>query len=298
MANTFITPSVIAKTTLGLLTREIVLPSVVWRDFESEFAGRIGDSVTVRVPATATAREWTLDNNRSSPVVSDDLTESSFTVSLDKIAYHVAKITDEDFDLRIENFGSQILLPQVRAIAEAIENYVAATMQGATYATELEVNTTDPYLTLVSARKALNDANVPRADRFAVVGSEVEESILTSDRNKPLDNTVGVGAYGEATIGRVAGFTVLGSNALDPGEAYCFHRSAYILSTRAPVVPQGSKQGASESYAGLAATWTQDYDPDYFHDRSAVRAFVGTQAVLNSSDEVDRAVRLEIVTSS
>ena len=77
MANTFITPSVIAKTTLGLLTREIVLPSVVWRDFESEFAGRIGDSVTVRVPATATAREWTLDNNRSSPVVSDDLTESS-----------------------------------------------------------------------------------------------------------------------------------------------------------------------------------------------------------------------------
>ncbi len=297
MANTFITPTQIARTALGLLTREIVLPAVVWRDFDVEFAGRIGDSVTVRVPAKLDAREWDLDNNRATPIDTDDIAEDSFTVSLSKIPYQAAAITDEDLDLRIEDFGSQVLLTQVRAVAEKIEGYVAAAMTGATYAESLTLDNDDPYKTLVAARKALNDVNVPRAERFAVVGSSVEEAILVSDRFKPLDNQIGVGAFGEATLGRIAGFTVVGSNAIDPDEAYCFHRSAYILATRAPRVPDGAKQGSSQSYQGLAATWTQDYDPDYLRDRSVVRAFAGAQAVVNGSAQVDRAVKIDLVTS-
>jgi hypothetical protein len=298
VANNFLTPDVIARTTLGLLTREIVLPGVVWRDFDTEFNGRVGESVTVRVPAVATAREWALDNNRAAPITTDELTEDSFTVALTKVPYHSASITDEDMDLRIENFGAQVLLPQVRAIAEKIESYVATAMQGATYETELAVNGSDPYLTLVEARKALNDANVPRAERFVVVGSAIEAAILSSDRFKPLDNATGQSAFSEATIGRIAGFTVVGSNALEEDEAYCLHRTAYILATRAPAVPAGAKQGSAQSYQGLACTWTQDYDPDYLRDRSVVRAFAGAQATVNSADEVDRAVKLTLTVSS
>lgn len=298
MANTFLTPDVYARTALGLLTRQIVLPAVVWRDFESEFSGRIGDTVTVRIPATTTAREWDIDNNRAVPITTDTLTEDSFPVQLTKIPYSAVQVTDEEWDLKIENFGTQVLLPQVRAVAEKIEGYLATAMQTASYDVELSVDEDDPYLTLVDARKALNDANVPLSERFAVVGSSVEAAILKSSRFKPLESAVTQSAFSDATLGRIAGFTVVSSNAIDEGEAYCFHRTAYILSTRAPRVPQGAKQGASESYQGLAATWTQDYDPDYLRDRSVVRAFAGAQAVTEGGSDVVRGVRLELTTSS
>lgn len=298
MANTFLTPDVYARTALGLLTRQIDLPAVVWRDFESEFSGRIGDTVTVRIPATTTAREWDIDNNRAVPITTDTLTEDSFPVQLTKIPYSAVQVTDEEWDLKIENFGTQVLLPQVRAVAEKIEGYLATAMQTASYDVELSVDEDDPYLTLVDARKALNDANVPLSERFAVVGSSVEAAILKSSRFKPLESAVTQSAFSDATLGRIAGFTVVSSNAIDEGEAYCFHRTAYILSTRAPRVPQGAKQGASESYQGLAATWTQDYDPDYLRDRSVVRAFAGAQAVTEGGSDVVRGVRLELTTSS
>jgi len=298
VANTFLTPDVYARTALGLLTRQIVLPAVVWRDFESEFSGRIGDTVTVRIPATTTAREWDIDNNRAVPITTDTLTEDSFPVQLTKIPYSAVQVTDEEWDLKIENFGTQVLLPQVRAVAEKIEGYLATAMQTASYDVELSVDEDDPYLTLVDARKALNDANVPLSERFAVVGSSVEAAILKSSRFKPLESAVTQSAFSDATLGRIAGFTVVSSNAIDEGEAYCFHRTAYILSTRAPRVPQGAKQGASESYQGLAATWTQDYDPDYLRDRSVVRAFAGAQAVTEGGSDVVRGVRLELTTSS
>ena len=136
------------------------------------------------------------------------------------------------------------------------------------------------------------------ADRFAVVGSAIEEAILSSDRFKPLESNITTGAFAEATLGRIGGFTVVGSNALDEDEAYCFHRTAYILATRAPAVPAGAKQGSAQAYGGLACTWTQDYDPDYLRDRSVVRAFAGAQATVNSADEVDRAVKLTLTVSS
>lgn len=297
MANTFVTPDVIARTALGLLTRQIVLPALVWRDFETEFSGQIGETVNVRVPAYATAREIDIDDARATPIDTDELTESTFPLSLTKIPYSAVRVTDEDWDLRIADFGAQVLLPQVRAVAEKIEGYLAAEMQGATYETELDVDVDDPYVTLVAARRALNDANVPLSDRFVACGSGVEEAILTSDRFKPLDNPIGQSAFTDATIGRIAGFTVVTSNALDANEAYAFHRSAYVLSTRAPRVPQGAKQGSAQSYQGLACTWTQDYDPDYLRDRSVVRAFAGTAAI-EDEGELIRAVKLDLTVSS
>jgi hypothetical protein len=50
VANTFLKPTVIARTALGLLERELVLPSLVWRDAVADFAGAQGDTVTIRVP--------------------------------------------------------------------------------------------------------------------------------------------------------------------------------------------------------------------------------------------------------
>lgn len=299
MANTFVTPEAIARTSLGLLQRELVLPQTIWRDFDVEFTGKIGEFVNVRVPAVVAAREKDVDWDRSGgAITTDDVEETSFAVQLTKMPYSAVPITDEDMTLRIEDFGRQVALPQIRGIAEKVEGYIVSAMENGDYlAADLAVDEDDPYLTLVDARKALSDENVPRADRFVAVGSAVEAAILKSDRFKPLDNPIGVGAFAEAALGRIAGFTVVASNALDETEAYAYHRSAFILATRAPVVPTGAKIGAGQSYQGISMTWTQDYDPDYVQDRSVIRTFAGAQSV-EDGGKVKRAVRLTLDASA
>lgn len=291
MANEFITPSVIARTALSLLTRQIVLPSVVWQDFNVEFNGKIGESVTVRVPAYITAEEINVDDDRSADITTTDVEETSFTVALTKYPYSAVPVIDEDFDLRIEDFATQVLLAQTRSVAEKIEGYLAATMTGATYETSLELDTTDPFNTVVDARKALNDANVPLADRYLAVGSEIEAHILKSELFHRADQSGGTSALRDAVIGRVAGFTVVSSNALESDEAYAFHRSAYILATRAPSIPTGVTAGSSASYGGLSMRWIRDYEANRLRDRSVVGAYAGTR-VVEDDDALVRAVQI------
>lgn len=291
MASTFLKPTVIARQALGLLERELVLPALVWRDAGGDFAGAGGDTISLRVPAKTTARTRTLRGARGASsegtgiITMDDLTETKVDVTLDEAVYSAVPVTDEELALDIGDFGTQVLMPQVRAVAEGVENKVAAEMTGATYVTDLAVDTTDPYDTFVDARKALNDENVPFTDRFAVVGSEIEAMILKSDHLNRVDASGSDSALRDALIGRYAGFgQVYVSNALAGDVGFCFHRSAFVLSLKAPMVPQGASFGASQAYQGLAMRWLRDYDFRNVQDRSLVDVYVGSNIVADGPE--------------
>ncbi|GIJ50026.1 hypothetical protein Val02_69120 [Virgisporangium aliadipatigenens] len=280
MPHQFLKPTVIARTALGLLEREIVLPALVWRDAVADFAGALDDTVTLRVPARLKARRVAL-RDHSNPIVTDELKETAVPVKLDTHVYSAVGVTDEELTLDISDFGAQVLMPQVRAIAEDMEDQLAATMAAATYATTLALDLTKPEDTLVDARMALNKANVPLGDRFAVVGADMEAVFLKSEVLKKADSSGSDSALREAEIGRVRSFPTYVANALPPKAGYVFHRSAFVLALRAPVVPDGATFGRSESYAGMAMRWLRDYDAAYLRDRSVVSSFSGTKAVVD-----------------
>lgn len=294
MANTFLKPTVITAQALGLLEREIVLPGLVWRNAVADFNNAAGDTVSVRVPARTQARTRTLRGARGSSsegtgiITLDDLTETKVDVTLDTDVYNAVPITDEELSLDIVDFGSQILAPQVRAVAEGIENALADRMQGATYATTLTLDASDPYKTAVDASVALNKANVPRTERFLVVGANMEGAFLKSDHLSRVDQAGTDSALRDAQIGRLAGFgPVYASNALDPDVGFAFHRTAFILAMRAPAVPGGASFGESRTYEGLAMRWLRDYDFRNVQDRSLVDVFIGTASVIDGkSNEV------------
>lgn len=294
MANTFLTATKISRTALGLLQREIVLPAMVWRDVDADFVGATSETVNIRVPARTRSRRRTLGTVRPTAsegegiITMDELTETSIPVQLTDDVYNAVPITDEDLTLKIENFGTQILQPQVLAVAEGLEEMVAAEMLGATYATTLTVDTTDPYNTFVDGRQALNDQNVPKTERFAVVGSAIEAAILKSAHFKEVDKSGSDSALRDAIIGRVAGFgEAHGSNALPPNVGFLFHRTAYVLAMRAPRVPDGATKGSSQSFQGLTMRWLQDYDFRNQQDRSMVNVYAGTNIVADGkSNEI------------
>jgi len=316
VANSFLKAEKIANFSLGVLEREIILPALVWRDAGGSFKGAAGDTITIRVPARTTARTRTLRGARQynasvgSPATNvagagiiemDELTEKSVDVTLDTAAYSSVAVTDEQMTLDISDFGAQVAEPQIRAVAEAIENAVAAEMTGATYATTITVaDESEIYDKIVDARVALNKANVPMNERRLVVGSDFEGILLKSDDLHQVDRSGSDSALRDAVIGRIAGFPeVVVSNALPSNEAYAFHRTAYVLSMQAPMVPDGATYGASRSAYGLAMRWIRDYDYRNVQDRSLFDVYYGTNTVVDGPEvggnpTFVRAVKLEL----
>lgn len=296
MANSYLKATRIAAASLGLLEREIILPRLVWRDAGGDFSGAFGDTISLRVPSRTTARTRTFRGARPSAsegngvIVMDELQETKVDLTLDTAPYSAVAITDEELTLDITNFGEQVLRPQVRAVGEAVENAIAAEMVGATYPTghNLTMNSDpdaeDPFDTIVDARVALNKANVPMSDRFLVVGADLEGVFLKSDHLNRVDASGTDSALRNATIGRLAGFeAVVVSNALPANVGFAFHRTAYVLSMRAPVVPDGATYGASQSFEGLAMRWIRDYDFRNVQDRSLIDTYIGTNIVADGA---------------
>jgi len=282
MASTFIKASKVVSTTLGLLLREMTLPGLVWRDAAGDFAGAAGDTITIRLPSYATARTRVL--RAGTAITMDDLAENVVTVTLNTDVYKAVPITDEQLTLDIVNFGQQVLDPVVRSVGMGFDDAIAALMVGATYNTTLEVPNTetlgkDMYDVLIDARKALNNANVPQEGRALVLGSNLEARLLKSPALVKVNESGSDSTLRDALIGRIAGFNAIISNAIPPNLGFAFHRSAYVMSTRAPLVPDGASWGATQSYGGIAMRVLRDYDFANTRDRLLADAYLGVNTV-------------------
>lgn len=281
--STFLKAEQIISAGLGLLRREIVLPNLVWRDAAGDFAGAKDDTISIRLPAYAKARTRALRSG--SARVRDNLAETKVDVSLDTDVYKDIRITDEELTLDITNFGTQVLQPSMAGIAEGIEDAVATEMSSATYAKSLAFSYSSGNAwtdLIVPARELLNKARVPMAGRCLAVGSGIETELLSTDLFVKANESGGTSALEDATIGRKAGFTIVSVPGLDPNQAYAFHKSAYVLSGRAPVVPAGAPFGASSSFAGFAMRVVRVLDPDTIEDILALDSWIGTNTVKDS----------------
>lgn len=302
MANSVIKAEKIVRMGLLLLQREIVLPATVWRPADkSDYKYAKNDTVTLSVPAVMQARRRTLRSQTA--LIFDEFAETSVDVKVDQHLYKGIRVTDENLTLDIKDFGEQVLQPQVRAVAEEYEELVAEGLEAAadnsSYGAITMNEGDDPYDVLVDARAELNGNNVPMSDRFFVMGSNVETAFLKNDHFKRADfigDQQAVSALREASFGRrVAGFTCVVSNALDPDEAYAYHRTAVATVGFAPDVPMGAVAGSMVQGGGLAFRYIRDYNPtdeDGPADRSLIDLFAGVSSVDDFDEDGSAATDL------
>lgn len=292
MANAFLKAEKIVSQGLGLLQRELILPRLVQRYGEADFRGAKNDTINIRIPSLLQGREYTF-RTRSAPIVVDDLDETTIAITLDKHVYSAVGVTDEELTLDIVSWGEQVARPQIRAVAEKLEGYIATAMAGATYRHTVtyapplnpDADDTSFYQAAVAARKYLNQENVPAAGRVIVLGSNVEEKALQSPHLIKANEAASDDALREAVIGRIAGFTVIGNvNSVDPDFAVAMHPTAFAFGNVAPVVPAGATAGATLVFDSLAMRWVRDYDSDYLRDRSVYSAFAGAASVDDGRD--------------
>jgi hypothetical protein len=116
-----IKPNVIARRALATLYNSTLLAGLVFRDYDAEFNGKVGDTVNVRRPASFTANVF----DRATGIQLQDPRETSFPVVLDTILDVSFPVTAEELTLEIDDFATRLLNPAMEAIVQDVDNRLA-----------------------------------------------------------------------------------------------------------------------------------------------------------------------------
>ena len=285
MANETIKADQIVEAANLLLQRSIVLPRVFWAQPDALYTGTqpLDDTITLRIPAQRTASKRTM---RSSTAVSGTgLSETKVPVKLTEHVYDLLPITSEELTMDFKNFVAQVLNPQLRSVVEGVEDVIADALGAATWdadPVDFDEGTDLGFDVLIAAGKALNLLNVPRSGRVFVCGAGVEAALFGDDRVVKANEAATDTALREATIARLAGFTVIGSNALAEDEAYACHMTAIAFASVAPALPEGAGMAARTTSESLALRYLRDFSMGATggpSDQSLIDSFVGATSV-------------------
>lgn len=284
MANTFITPSVIARTGLATLYNTIVLAGLVWRDFDSDFSGKQGDTVTIRKPAVFDVEEF----DRTQGITLQDVVEDSIDVTLDTIANVSFPVTDEQMLLEIGDFQAQLLTPAMEAIAQSVDAALAEELVDAAGSAGQLASASEPEANSAfrAARAVLSRNRLPIVERYAVLSPEGTSAALGDDLLISANRAGTTDALREANIGRLLGFDtyesqVFGEGPGDRGSAdgVAFHRSAIALVTRPLQAPRGvaPNQVNVANYKGLSLRVVYAYNNTYKQDEVSIDFLYGVE---------------------
>lgn len=291
MVNKLLTPKQIASASIVALTQQTVLAATAWTDAQADFAGKKGDTVTVRTD-TVVGPARTFNRAENKPIVIDDVEEKSVDVKLEEYVYKGINLPDEQLTLEVDDFTKRIAIPQAKSVAIRVESMVAGQMNALPSSVTVKADGSDIHTQMIRARALLNKAGVPFDQRWFAVSSELESMLLNDPQRRlvPVDASGSSAALREAIIGRLYGFQVLPSNYLADGSGVAYHRTAFPLVTRAQDIPAGATFGQTMTEGGFALRLIRDYDPGYQQDRSVVSTLVGTQTTVDDG-VVKRAVR-------
>jgi hypothetical protein len=285
--STFYTPEGVAGLALALLEGDLVHGATVERRFQTDYRGGVGTSITIRKPSILAARERAV--GATAAITADAVAEDTDSLTLTSQIYSAVDMPDADLTLNLEDFGRQVLAPQIASIARRIESKVVAEMQGLTQDGTLTAayDSAKPSATLFAARKSLRDALVPVQGLYAAVGTQVMVDLLSEDLIVKANESGSASALRDAMVGKIAGMSVYESNGIAEDEIVVYSQSAFALALVAPKVPEGAGHGAGVSSNGFAMTAIRDYDPNTLQDRSVVSAFVGTKTFVLDTVALD-----------
>lgn len=281
----FLTAKQISAVAIELLVRDLVLPMTVVRLPGEEFAGANGDTVTVRVPQPAASR---IQASAGATITYDDINETPVDVQVRHL-YNATRVTDESLSLEIVDFASQVTTVQTSAVATGAEDELAEAMNDLVPDDTIASGGTDVEAKILAAREGLGRADVPASERFLAVSPEVATFMLELDKFTRADARGDGGtALESAILGRLYGFMIVESAALDPGTAVGYHRTGFAFANRVPVNPRGAVDSSTASLQGIGLRHVIQYDPDVLSDASVVSTFAGASVV-----DTDRVFKLD-----
>ena len=275
MANTILTPDIIAREALMVLRNNAVMANLVHRDYSEDFVGAVGDTITVRKPATFVANEY----NGSINV--QDATETAVPVVMNKHLDVSFAVTAKQMTMDIADFSEQLLVPAMQAFADKVDKLLIALESEAT-SRHAHADGAIAPADLIAARKFLTENAAPLADRRFVVGATAEADLLGNElfvsAEKIGDNGT---ALREASLGRKFGMDCYVDQNIAKNGNYtpsiAFHKNAMALVTRPLALPNGAAKAAIVNYDGFGLRVVYGYDMNTKTDTISIDMLCGVK---------------------
>ena len=221
MSNTFLTPEIVAKEALMVLTGNLVMADLVHRDYSDELVS-VGDTVSIRKPAKFVAKNFT------GTAEAQDITEGSVSVKLDRFRDVTVAVNAKQLSLDIADFSRQVVEPAMQAIAQAIDQDLLA--EAVAQAQKMEEGTKDAQdlSDIAALAKHLDMAKAPIQNRSLVLHPEHKYRYALTDNLSNVSYAGDNETLRDALLGRVYTLdTYMDQNAPDsaaaaPGTAKTF----------------------------------------------------------------------------
>lgn len=274
MANTILTPDIIAREALMVLRNNAVMANLVHRDYSDEFVAGVGDTITIRKPASFAAKEF------GGEIEVQNATETGIPVVMDKHLDVSFSVSAKELTLDIADFSAQFLVPAMQAFQDKIDSYLLNLAK--TDITNKHTATDNTQEDVVDTRAFLTKGAAPLTDRRFVYNSDTETKLLKTDLFVSAEKVGDEGtALREASLGRKYGMDFyVDQNADTAGVAgVAFHKNAFALVTRPLALPLGNSEASIVNYDGFGLRVVRSYDINTKKDIISIDAVCGVKTL-------------------
>lgn len=196
MANTIITPSIIARVGLAQLENNLVMGKKVYRDYSREFV-KVGDTISVRRPVKFVA-------NDGAVAINQDVTEGKFSLAMDKRKHVSWSFSTQDLTLSIEEYNERYIKPAAIALANQIDYDLCGLYTGVWNWVGTPATPVNSFADFAKAPERLDEMAVPQDMRHAVL-SPADAWGLTGSQTALYIQDAARSAYRNGDLGMIAG---------------------------------------------------------------------------------------------
>ena len=198
MANTLITPSIIAKEALMQLKNNLVMGNLVYRDYSKEYV-KVGSTISVRKPVRFVA-------STGATRVNQDATEGSVSLAIDTQKHVSWNFSSQELTLTVDEYSERYIKPAMMELAQAVETSLTGLYTGVNDWVGTAGTTPSTFLSLGAARQRLVENRVPMGSTLNAVLDPAAALQIANDMKLQFQQTKQLTAMEQVKIGRYAGF--------------------------------------------------------------------------------------------
>ena len=228
MANSLITPSIIAKEALMQLKNNLVMGNLVYRDYSKEFV-KVGSSISVRKPVRFVA-------SSGATRVNQDVTEGTVPVLMDQQKHVSWKFSSVDLTLTVDQYSERYIKPAMMELAQAVEISLCGLYSTVPNHVGTPGTTPSTFLQVGAAWQRLIDNRVPMGSTLNAVIETNATLQIANDMKLQFQQAKQLRAIEDVMIGRYAKFDTY------TGQSIVNHTTGIMPSGFATFLVNGANQ--------------------------------------------------------
>lgn len=198
MANTLITPTIIAKEALRQLKNNLVMARLVHTDYSKEF-NKVGSTISLRKPVKFDASDGATRSNQ-------DVTEGTVSLAIDKQKHVSWNFTSNELTLTVDQYSERYIKPAMIALSQKVESDLMGLYSTVPMWVGTAGTVPSTYLELGAARQKLVEHAAPLGEQLNAVLNPAAALKIANDLKTLYQPEKTLTALERVRIGKYAGF--------------------------------------------------------------------------------------------